>query len=204
MVMTPSHWTTRATRSRIIRASIRSIRPALAAADLSGARARPTLTVIGSYAETLVKYGFDGDWGNPVLWAPYIYDYTDVQNRNRNTQSLEARLGTNHEHGFNWLVGVYGLQLHESLNEDSAGIFFDPSQGGAVPPHRLRADQQPVPVADRRACLASWTANWRRSGAGLSGCAVSGGARAMRRHLNPDCSHDFHPGQQSLGWQRLR
>ena len=35
-------------------------------------RARPmpgvgaaTLTVIGAYADTSVKYGFDGDWGNP-------------------------------------------------------------------------------------------------------------------------------------------
>jgi outer membrane receptor protein involved in Fe transport len=32
------------------------------------------------------------------------------------------------------LIGVYGLQLHESLNEDSSGIFFDPSEGGDVPP----------------------------------------------------------------------
>lgn len=92
-----------------------------------------TLTVIGSYADTKVQYGFDGDWGNPVLWAPYVYDYTDAQSRNRATQSLEARLGTNSEHGFNWLVGVYGLQLHESLTDTSAGIFFDPSAGGEVP-----------------------------------------------------------------------
>jgi iron complex outermembrane recepter protein len=93
-----------------------------------------TLTLIGSYADTKVKYSFDGDWGNPNLWAPYIYDYNDVQNRNRTTQSLEARLGTSAEHGLNWLVGLYGLQLHESLNEDSSGLFFDPSQGGPVPP----------------------------------------------------------------------
>jgi iron complex outermembrane receptor protein len=92
-----------------------------------------TLTVIGSYADTRVKYGFDSDWGNPLLWAPYIFDYTDTQNRNRSTHSLEARLGTNSAHGLNWMLGVYGLQLHESLNEISTGIFFDPSSGGAVP-----------------------------------------------------------------------
>ena len=28
-----------------------------------------TLTVIGTYAQTYVKYGYDGDWGNPLLWA---------------------------------------------------------------------------------------------------------------------------------------
>lgn len=119
-----------------------SDRPGVDSQHSTGASARltysgvgpATLTVIGSYAKTLVKYSFDGDWGNPNLWAPYIYDYNDVQNRNRNTQSLEARLATNNEHGLNWLVGVYGLQLHESLNEDSSGIFFDPSAGGDVPP----------------------------------------------------------------------
>jgi outer membrane receptor protein involved in Fe transport len=93
-----------------------------------------TLTFIGSYADTRVKYSFDGDWGNPVLWAPYIYDYNDVQNRQRTTQSLETRLGTNAAHGLNWLVGLYGLQLHEGLQEDSSGIFFDPATGGPVPP----------------------------------------------------------------------
>jgi iron complex outermembrane recepter protein len=93
-----------------------------------------TLTFIGSYADTRVKYSFDGDWGNPVLWAPYIYDYNDVQNRQRTTHSLEVRLGTNAAHGLNWLVGLYGLQLHESLQEVSSGIFFDPSAGGEVPP----------------------------------------------------------------------
>jgi iron complex outermembrane recepter protein len=93
-----------------------------------------TATVIGSYADTRVKYGFDGDWGNPVLWSPYVYDYYEIQNRNRTTHSLEVRLGTNTAHALNWLVGLYGLQLHESLVDDSSGIFFDPSAGGAVPP----------------------------------------------------------------------
>ena len=30
-----------------------------------------TLTTIATYADTAVDYGFDGDWGNPLLWAPY-------------------------------------------------------------------------------------------------------------------------------------
>src|SRR5450432_3083797 len=33
-----------------------------------------TLTTIATYADTKVNYGFDGDWGNPKLWAPYTYD----------------------------------------------------------------------------------------------------------------------------------
>jgi iron complex outermembrane recepter protein len=82
-----------------------------------------TLTVIGSAAQTYVKYGYDGDWGNPLLWAPYIYNYTELQYRNRSTQSIEIRLGTSRERGVDWLVGVYALALKESLNDTSAGIF---------------------------------------------------------------------------------
>ncbi len=96
--------------------------------------------------------GMTATGGNPVLWAPYIYDYTEVQFRDRTTHSLEARLGTSAERGFNWLVGVYGMQLHESLDDNSTGIFFDPSVGGAVPPADTTLTKQPFPVACRR-CL---------------------------------------------------
>jgi iron complex outermembrane receptor protein len=82
-----------------------------------------TLTVIGTYAQTYVKYGYDGDWGNPLLWAPYIYNYTELQYRDRSTQSLEMRLATNSAHGVNWLVGLYALRLKESLNDASEGIY---------------------------------------------------------------------------------
>lgn len=85
-----------------------------------------TLTVIGTYAQTYVKYGYDGDWGNPLLWQPYTYDYTEVQDRDRSTQSLEVRLGTNSAHGFDWLVGAYALRLTESLVDTSAGVYLDP------------------------------------------------------------------------------
>jgi outer membrane receptor protein involved in Fe transport len=82
-----------------------------------------TLTVIGTEAQTYVKYGYDGDWGNPVFWAPYIYNYTELQYRDRGSQSLEMRLATNHAHGVNWLFGLYALRLTESLNDTSAGIY---------------------------------------------------------------------------------
>ena len=82
-----------------------------------------TLSVIGTAAQTYVKYGYDGDWGNPVLWYPYIYNYTELQYRDRSTQSIEIRLGTSHERGLDWLVGWYALRLKESLNDTSAGIY---------------------------------------------------------------------------------
>jgi outer membrane receptor protein involved in Fe transport len=89
-----------------------------------------TLTVIATYADTTVNYGFDGDWGNPILWAPYTDDFTEYQVRYRTTTSLEARLGDmqprESAHGFSWLFGVYAFQLRESLTDTSAGVYVDP------------------------------------------------------------------------------
>jgi iron complex outermembrane recepter protein len=175
-----------------------SLRLALSGIDLAGS-GPATLTVIGSYADTLVKYSYDGDWGNPVLWAPYIYDYNDVQNRKRTTQSLEARLGTDHEDGLNWLLGVYGLQLHESLNEDSSGIFFDPSAGGDVPPvdstltHSRFQSRTGAVFGELAGALGPqwhWTVGLR-------------GERWLARYadviLNPDSTHDFRPADNLWG-----
>jgi outer membrane receptor protein involved in Fe transport len=88
-----------------------------------------TLTTIATYADTQVNYGFDGDWGNPVLWAPYTYDFTEDQVRHRSTRSLELRLAdtpTQSAHGISWLFGVYAFELRESLTDTSAGIYVDP------------------------------------------------------------------------------
>jgi iron complex outermembrane receptor protein len=96
-----------------------------------GGFAPATLTTIATYANTTVNYAFDGDWGNPVLWAPYTFDYTEYQVRHRSTRSLEIRLADTPEHGFAWLFGVYGFQLREGLGDTSAGLYedpFDPTQ----------------------------------------------------------------------------
>ena len=85
-----------------------------------------TLTAIATYADTTVNYGFDGDWGNPVSWAPYTYDYTEYQVRYRSTRSAEIRLGDTRQHGLSWLFGAYAFQLHESLSDTSSGVYLDP------------------------------------------------------------------------------
>ncbi len=85
-----------------------------------------TLTTIATYADTTVDYGYDGDWGNPILWAPYTYDYTEIQIRHRSTRSLEIRLGETPAHGLSWLFGGYAFQLRESLGDTSTGIYIDP------------------------------------------------------------------------------
>jgi outer membrane receptor protein involved in Fe transport len=89
-----------------------------------------TLTTIATYADTRVDYGFDGDWGNPNLWAPYTFDFTDYQVRHRSTRSLEFRLSDTPAkepaHGISWLVGVYAFELRESLTDTNAGTYVDP------------------------------------------------------------------------------
>jgi len=92
------------------------------------------LTFIATYAKTLVKYGYDGDWGNPILWAPFtdLYNYTEFQNRDRTTKSVELRVGSERSTGFAWLVGAYANQLNESLNDTSLGAYDDMAYGSGL------------------------------------------------------------------------
>ena len=158
-----------------------------------------TLTVIGTYADTLSKYSFDSDWGNPVLWAPYTYAYTDVQNRKRTTHSLEARLGTTNERGLSWLVGIYGQQLREGFDDDSAGIFFDPAAGGPIPP--IAATLTNSHYQSRTGAVFG-----EIDGDLSSQLRWSVGLRAERRTAsyqdvisNPDSTHDFRPADNLWG-----
>jgi iron complex outermembrane recepter protein len=86
-----------------------------------------TLSAIATYADSVIRYGFDGDWGNPNLWAPYTYDYTDLQLRRRSTRSLELRAASAPSHGLSWTVGLYGLELRENLSDTSLGVYADPA-----------------------------------------------------------------------------
>jgi iron complex outermembrane recepter protein len=82
-------------------------------------------TAIATYAKSIIKYSYDGDWGNPVLWAPVatVYQYSEIQNRDRSTRTLELRLGTESNHGFGWLLGFYGNLLDETLSDLSLGDY---------------------------------------------------------------------------------
>ena len=62
-----------------------------------------------------------------------VYQYSEIQNRDRTTKTLELRLGTESSQGFGWLVGFYGNQLDESLTDLSLsdyqplGLPLDPA-----------------------------------------------------------------------------
>mgnify|MGYP003353106719 FL=1 len=51
-----------------------------------------TVPAIGTWADSRITYSYDGDWGNPAYWAPYVYDFIEVQNRHRTTHSAEVRV----------------------------------------------------------------------------------------------------------------
>ncbi|MDE2295892.1 MAG: TonB-dependent receptor [Gammaproteobacteria bacterium] len=87
-----------------------------------------TLTTIATYARSLIGYGYDGDWGNEPLWAPYTYQYSEFQARKRSTRSLELRLSSPARTGFAWLVGVYGFEMREGLSDTNLGVYVDPNQ----------------------------------------------------------------------------
>jgi iron complex outermembrane recepter protein len=82
-------------------------------------------TAIATYAKSVIKYSYDGDWGNPLLWAPAatVDQYSEIQNRDRSTKTIELRLGTEDSQGFGWLVGFYGNQLDETLSDLSLGDY---------------------------------------------------------------------------------
>jgi iron complex outermembrane recepter protein len=86
-----------------------------------------TFTAIATYADSTIDYGFDGDWGNPVQWAPFTYDATEDQRRRRSTRSLEFRLNDQPSAGFSWVAGIYAFELRESLTDASFAEFLDPA-----------------------------------------------------------------------------
>jgi iron complex outermembrane receptor protein len=86
-----------------------------------------TLAFIGTFANSHIHYSYDSDFGNPLLWAPITYQYSDSQVRERRTHTLEARLSNTAPAAVNWLLGVYQLALSESLADTSPGIYSDPS-----------------------------------------------------------------------------
>ncbi len=92
---------------------------------------RVALTTIASWVRSRVTYGYDGDWGNPRLWAPYTsrYDYTETTHRTRETRTLELRLASPESASWQWLVGAYGNELTEAYDDRSLGAYTDPVSG---------------------------------------------------------------------------
>ena len=85
------------------------------------------LTTITSYADSPIRYAYDGDWGNPNAWTPYIYRSNEVQDRHRTTRNLEIRVAGEHAGGTRWVAGIYALHLHETLADAIHNLYQDPT-----------------------------------------------------------------------------
>jgi iron complex outermembrane receptor protein len=81
----------------------------------------PVVTLLATAANSDSTHAYDGDWGNPRLWAPYTYDFTYRAQRDRRTRTLEARVASAGD-GPGWLVGAYAQELRETIDEFSGGI----------------------------------------------------------------------------------
>ncbi len=97
---------------------------------------RFAFTSITAFADSDRDFAFDADWGNPEAWAPFTYDFISANERERRTLSQEFRLtSTDAGRLFNdttdWLVGVYLLDLDETLATLNQGVYFDPLSGFA-------------------------------------------------------------------------
>ena len=79
------------------------------------------LTSITALATSDIDFSFDADWGNDESWAPVLYDYISLSNRQRDTLSQEIRYATER-----WLFGVYALRLDEELATLNQGEYYDP------------------------------------------------------------------------------
>jgi outer membrane receptor protein involved in Fe transport len=79
------------------------------------------LTSITALASSNIGFSFDADWGNDESWAPVLYDYVSISDRQRDTLSQEFRYATD-----NWLFGLYALRLEEGLDTLNRGEYYDP------------------------------------------------------------------------------
>lgn len=73
-----------------------------------------TLRSISTFAIADMKYSFDGDWGNDVMWGENgPYDFFESIDRRRRNITQEFRLRGGAVESGDWVAGVYGLRMDE-------------------------------------------------------------------------------------------
>jgi iron complex outermembrane recepter protein len=110
------------------------------------------LTVIAAGSDSDSEYSFDEDWGNDRDWAPFTYESFYGSQRSRKTRSIEARLASADaasSGALAWLVGVYALDVDETLNEGRQGVYIDPftPEFSGTTDYQLRSDYDARNVA---------------------------------------------------------
>lgn len=103
--------------------------------DWDGSR-RFYITSVASVADSDIDFSFDADWGNDDAWAPILYDFVSLNDRDRLTLNREIRV-ISKEAGrifggtTDWLVGFFINQLREDLTTVNQGVYFDPGSNFA-------------------------------------------------------------------------
>lgn len=98
--------------------------------DWEGSK-RVRVTSVASIADSDIDFSFDADWGNDDAWAPVLYDFVSLTDRDRITINREIR-AMSKEAGrifggtTDWIVGFYINQLKEDLSSINQGEYFDP------------------------------------------------------------------------------
>ncbi|MEM7432409.1 MAG: TonB-dependent receptor [Pseudomonadota bacterium] len=87
-------------------------------------------TSITAFADSDIEFNFDADWGNQDSWAPIVYDFQSLNDRERSTISQDFRLATESDSGTQWLFGLYALRLEEDLDTLNLGVYDDGSFAG--------------------------------------------------------------------------
>ncbi len=94
------------------------------------------ITSVSSIAKSDIDFSFDADWGNDDAWAPVLYDFVSLNDRERMTLNREIRFmskeaGRIFGGSTDWLVGFYINRLDEDLSTINQGEYFDPGSNFA-------------------------------------------------------------------------
>lgn len=89
------------------------------------------ITSVSSIADSDIDFSFDADWGNDDAWAPILYDFVSLNDRQRMTLNREVRIISKEEGRiFNgttdWILGFYLNKLDEDVTTTNRGEYFDP------------------------------------------------------------------------------
>ncbi len=151
-----------------------------------------TLTSLTAFADSMIDFGFDADWGNPASWAPYTYDFTSSSDRSRQTLSQELRLEADGGGAFAWLVGLYYLRLEDGLDSVNRGEYVDPFAGFS-----LSVDDRLSSAYEADSVAAFTEAEWRLG----SDTRLTAGIRVERREAGYADSNGLvaDPGETMAG-----
>jgi outer membrane receptor protein involved in Fe transport len=84
------------------------------------------VTSITALADSEIRYGFDGDWGNNAFWG-VPYDFVTSIERERQTLTQDLRIASpalSDERRLAWVSGLYARRLDETNDQLDQGVYL--------------------------------------------------------------------------------